>query len=164
MAEGAAEGVSESSWPRSKVPRGFFSAVFLLAPLGVERCEASSSARRRSRSAFFAAASAFFAASSCLLRCQSCGRAWWRKREGAGSGFEVTEVPTYFFALLFAPLPHCSSSWEAVFASTIACFCAAASAFFALPATFLVFSFLGAMTALVVRYVAMLTIMKMRRN
>lgn len=57
---------------------------------------------------------------------------------------------SHFLALLFAPLFQSFSSSCAFFAFSVAAFWAAASAFFALPATFLVFSpaaFLPAMFA-----------------
>ena len=61
---------------------------------------------------------------------------------------------THFLALLFAPLPQSSSSAATFFWFSTAAFAAAASAFFALPATFLVFSpaaFFPAITVVGVR-------------
>jgi hypothetical protein len=56
---------SPSSCDRSSVPRvGFFCAAF--AALGLEGREASSAARRASRSAFLRAASAFLASAASL--------------------------------------------------------------------------------------------------
>ena len=68
------------SWSRSSVPRVFFSAVFLFAPLGTARADFSSSASWASRSAFLAAASAFFSSASSLQKCQKwrCQR-WMRQ-------------------------------------------------------------------------------------
>ena len=48
----SAKGV-ESSWERSRVPLDFLGAVLALAPLGVERWDFSSAAKRASRSPFF---------------------------------------------------------------------------------------------------------------
>lgn len=60
----------------------------------------------------------------------------------------------YFFALLFAPLPHSSSSAAALFWFSTADFAAAASAFLAFPDAFLVFSPAAFLPAILIYLIA----------
>lgn len=130
-----------SSCERSR-PRVFLTAVLALAPLGLDGWEASSSLRRASFSAFFRAASAAFSAAAALLiGCQLESSLLCGSSQLGKAGI------SYFLESSLAPFAHsCSSSFDFL-AFTTASFCAAASAFFALPAAFLEFSplFFGAM-------------------
>jgi hypothetical protein len=78
-----------------------------------------------------------------LVRCAlaTTGRGDRANSDGrAGSGSQNNTRPTYFFALLLAPCDHFSSSATSFLASSSAAFCAATSAFRALPAAFLLLS------------------------
>jgi hypothetical protein len=124
--EGSSPSVGESSWERPSVPLDFLGAVLAFAFLGTARCDFSSSARRRSRSAFLRAASAFLSASASL---DAEGLCEPRKAcRGRWGGIQRRRC-AYFFAFDFAPLDHSLSSVAADLASAAACFWAATSAF-----------------------------------
>lgn len=78
-------GAPSSSWDRSRPRDGaaFFWACLALPPLGLDGCEASSAARRASRSAFLRAASAFLASASSLFLSMQ-GQSLVRNTQGVG--------------------------------------------------------------------------------
>lgn len=122
----------------------FFAPALFPAALGLEGSDASSAARRAAFSALRRAASAVFSSVAALFadHCQLPPLfILFTTTKGLvlENGWDVQGL-SYFLVLLFAPFDHCSSSACAVLLSSAACFCAATSAFFALPAAFLVFS------------------------
>lgn len=123
---------SSSRLDRSR-PLDFLTAVFLL-PDGLLGSDASSSFNSASFSAFLRAASACLAAAASLCHELACEHILIR-----GS-------IAYALLLSFDPFDHSSASALDFFAFSVACFCAATSAFFALPAAFLLFSPFGIVT------------------